>query len=234
MMSHVRSRSRTPLLCNSWIDEENDAQAAVHPLAGWRSFVKRAEDIILGTLLLLCALPAMAVIAILVKLDTPGPVLFRQPRYGINNTIFVLLKFRTMHEHLSDVGANIQTSRKDKRVTRVGRLLRSTSLDELPQLFNVLAGSMSIVGPRPHALNTKVHGIPVEDVVPSYHARHRVKPGITGLAQVNGARGELDSIEKVSRRVKYDLDYNDSWSLWLDIRIVCNTVRTVLFDSNAY
>ena len=179
---------------------------SVRPLAGRHGAIKRAEDIVLGSLLLGLASPVMLLIAVLVMLDSPGPVLFRQRRRGRGGHTFELLKFRTMHAQLGDPGALRQTSRGDARVTRIGRLLRRTSLDELPQFINVIGGSMSLVGPRPHALQTTIGGLPLETALPMYRARYRVKPGITGLAQVSGTRGELTSVEKLSRRVQFDLE----------------------------
>jgi exopolysaccharide biosynthesis polyprenyl glycosylphosphotransferase len=203
-------------------------------LTGLRAALKRTEDVVLGSLMLACAAPLMVVVAALVKFDSPGPVLFRQPRVGLGGKVFHLLKFRTMHVHLSDLGASRQTSRGDPRVTRVGRVLRRISLDELPQILNVLAGSMSLVGPRPHALNTTVGSVPLATAVPSYPLRYRVKPGITGLAQISGTRGELNSVEKLRWRVKFDLEYIDKWSFPLDVSIMLRTLRLVVADPNAY
>ena len=203
-------------------------------LLGWQAALKRTEDLVIGTLLLCFFAPALLVIAILVKLDSKGPILFRQPRVGRDNQLFEILKFRTMHAKHADLGAHQQTSRGDKRVTRIGAVLRRLSLDELPQIFNVLGGSMSVVGPRPHALNTTAGGVPLETAVPAYGLRHRIKPGITGLAQVNGYRGELSSVEKLSRRVDFDLEYIRTWSFGLDLWILAKTARTVLGDPNAY
>lgn len=203
-------------------------------LSGWQNALKRSEDLAIGGLLLLLTAPVLLTIALLIKLDSKGPVLFRQPRLGRGNEIFEILKFRTMYVQHADYGAHRQTSRGDARVTRLGAVLRRLSLDELPQLLNVLGGSMSVVGPRPHALNTTVGGIPLETAVPAYPLRHLVKPGITGLAQVNGYRGELSSVDKLSNRVSLDLRYIQTWSLGLDLRILCKTAWIVLGDSNAY
>jgi Undecaprenyl-phosphate glucose phosphotransferase len=209
-------------------------QVCEQRLSYWFVLVKRLEDVMLATaMLLLLALP-MAAIAIAIKLDTPGPVLFSQRRYGLGNAIFRVHKFRTMHTHLTDADCQQQTVRQDPRLTRVGAVLRRFSLDELPQLFNVLDGEMSIVGPRPHALSTKAEGRLFEDAVATYMARHRVKPGITGLAQVNGWRGETDTLEKIVRRVEHDLYYIGNWSLALDLMIVLRTVKIVYKDANAY
>jgi len=204
------------------------------PLQGWAPVLKRGEDVLLSALALLLLAPLMALIALAVKLDSPGPVLFRQKRYGYNQRLIEVFKFRSMHHHLRDEHAAQQTGRDDPRVTRIGRFIRKTSLDELPQLFNVLAGSMSLVGPRPHATATKAANVLFEDAVQEYVARHRVKPGITGLAQVNGYRGETDTIEKIQRRVEYDLEYIENWSLWLDLSILLRTLPAVLSAEAAY
>jgi Undecaprenyl-phosphate glucose phosphotransferase len=201
------------------------------PLAGLPTVLKRAIDILGSAALIALTLPLMALIAAVVKLDSPGPALFRQQRYGFNRRPFRLYKFRSMHVEASPDPAVPQARRQDPRVTRVGRLLRRTSLDELPQLFNVLKGEMSLVGPRPHPT-------PLDDrfaaLIDGYVARHRVKPGITGWAQVNGWRGETDTLDKMQRRIEYDLRYIDNWSLLLDLRILCKTLVMALCDRNAY
>ncbi|WP_259100659.1 undecaprenyl-phosphate glucose phosphotransferase [Pseudomonas sp. JUb42] len=204
------------------------------PLSGWSPFFKRAEDIVFSSLALLLLSPIMLVVALAIKLDSPGPVLFRQKRYGYNNRLIQVCKFRSMHQHQADATAEKQTTRGDARVTRVGRFIRKTSLDELPQLFNVVAGSMSMVGPRPHATATKAAGILFEEAVKEYTSRHRVKPGITGLAQINGYRGETDTVEKIEKRVEFDLEYIENWSVWFDIYILLRTVPAVLFTREAY
>jgi Undecaprenyl-phosphate glucose phosphotransferase len=209
-------------------------QAGQRPLQGWRAAAKRAEDLLAGSIILLLALPALLAIAAAIKLTSQGPVLFRQRRVGFNNKIFEVYKFRTMYTHLTDADAAQQTRKGDPRVTRVGSILRRTSLDELPQILNVLRGDMSLVGPRPHALQTRAGGRRLEEVAPEYPARHRVRPGITGWAQVNGYRGELDTVEKVINRVDHDLYYIDNWSLGLDLRILWQTARLMISDNNAY
>ncbi len=209
-------------------------QAGQRPLQGWCAAMKRAEDLLASGTMLLLAAPALLAIAAAIKLTSKGPVLFRQRRVGFNNQVFEVFKFRTMYTHLTDADAQQQTSKDDKRVTRVGAILRRTSLDELPQLLNVLRGDMSLVGPRPHALQTRACGRRLEEVAPAYPARHRVKPGITGWAQVNGCRGELDTFDKVIDRVNYDLYYIDNWSLGFDLRILCQTARLMIRDRNAY
>ena len=208
--------------------------ACNRPINGWRASVKRAEDVILSLGLLTFISPVMLAIAIAVKATSHGPVFFRQRRVGYNNRVIEVLKFRSMFTHLSDADAAQQTFRGDKRVTPVGAWLRRTSLDELPQLLNVLRGDMSLVGPRPHALATTAGGLALEEAVPVYSSRHRVKPGITGWAQVNGYRGALDTVDKIVHRVNHDLYYIENWSLGLDIKILWQTVRLVFADDNAF
>lgn len=204
------------------------------PLDGWSPLIKRLEDLVLASLALVLTLPAMLLIALAIRLDSPGPVLFRQKRYGYNNKLIEVFKFRSMYCDKADANASRQTTRNDERITRVGRFIRRTSLDELPQLFNVLLGSMSMVGPRPHATATKAAGILFEDAVKEYTARHRVKPGITGWAQINGYRGETDTLEKIEKRVEFDLQYIENWSIWFDLYILFRTLPAVLFTREAY
>ena len=204
------------------------------PISGWSTILKATEDRLLAATALSVFAPLMVAIAIAIKLDSRGPVLFRQRRLGFNSQLVEVWKFRTMHVDLTDQDCDIQTVRQDPRVTLVGRLLRRTSLDELPQLFNVLSGRMSLVGPRPHALRTKAEGKLFEDIVEHYAARHRVKPGITGWAQVNGWRGETDTVEKIRKRVEHDLYYIENWSLWLDAVILVRTLLVAWFDDNAF
>jgi len=201
------------------------------PLAGWSVIIKTASDWLLALALLVVMLPVMALIAIAVKLDSPGPILFRQPRYGFNNDEFVTLKFRSMRADAGEDPAVSQARPGDPRVTAVGRFLRRTSLDELPQLFNVLAGDMALIGPRPHAV---AHNRHYADIIDGYLGRHRVRPGITGWAQVNGLRGETDTLEKMRMRVQYDLYYIDNWSLLLDLKILLLTPFVTLIGRNAY
>jgi len=196
-----------------------------------RAFVKRAQDLIIGSLLLVLFAPVMALIAALVKLDTPGPAIYRQRRHGFNNRIITVLKFRTMRH---DPGAALrQVSENDPRITSVGAFLRRTSLDELPQLFNVLRGDMSLVGPRPHAVGMKTCERELTEIVAGYAHRHRVKPGITGWAQVNGSRGPVTSAAAVRRRVRYDLEYVARSSLWLDLEILVRSVPVLFGDDKA-
>jgi putative colanic acid biosynthesis UDP-glucose lipid carrier transferase len=195
------------------------------PIEGWGALQKKVEDYTLAILGLVLALPAMALIALAIKLDSPGPVLFRQRRHGQNQRVIEVLKFRTMTV-MEDGDEISQAKKSDKRVTRVGRFLRRTSLDELPQLINVLRGEMSIVGPRPHAL---AHNSYYGNLVENYANRHRVKPGITGWAQVHGYRGETNHPHKMAERVRYDLEYIDNWSIWLDLKIIIMTPLFGLF-----
>jgi len=201
------------------------------PFTSWNRVVKRAEDIVLGTIMTILLAPVLLLVAIVVKLDSPGPALFRQQRLGFNNNVMVVYKFRTMkHERAPEDGVP-QAQRGDKRVTRVGRFLRRSSLDELPQLLNVLKGDMSLVGPRPHAV---AHNHRYAELIDDYLGRHRVQPGITGWAQVNGFRGETDTLEKMQRRVELDLVYIDKWSVLMDLRIIVLTALSLVFDRDVY
>ena len=204
------------------------------PFRDMDQVVKRAEDLILGSLALVLLSPVLLIAALLIRLTSDGPVLFVQPRVGFNNETINVYKFRSMYTELADVGARKTTTRDDPRVTTVGRFLRRFSIDELPQLFNVVQGSMSLVGPRPHGTEMMVGDRFYHDAVQGYAGRHRVKPGITGYAQVKGLRGEVRTIERAKRRVELDKHYVDHWSFWLDMWILCATVRAVLFDRDAY
>ncbi len=194
------------------------------PLRGWRWIAKEIEDRVLAAIILTLISPVLLGVALLVKLDSPGPVLFRQKRYGFNNKLIEVWKFRSMHHAAQDANADQLTRRNDPRVTRVGAFIRRTSIDELPQFINVLRGEMSIVGPRPHALSAKAGTLLYQDAVRYYDARHRVKPGITGWAQINGWRGETDTVEQIRKRVEHDLHYIDNWSIRLDLKIIARTV----------
>jgi putative colanic acid biosynthesis UDP-glucose lipid carrier transferase len=206
------------------------ARIATRPLSGWRAFVKTLEDRVLGSVLLLLASPFLAVVAIAIKLDSPGPVFFRQSRYGYDNRPFTCFKFRSMVVRPEELQVR-QATRDDPRVTRVGRFLRRTSLDELPQLINVVNGTMSLVGPRPHAVSHHHH---YARLVDDYRCRHRMKPGITGWAQINGYRGETATVELMRKRVMHDLWYIDHWSVWLDLLILARTPLACLKATNAY
>jgi putative colanic acid biosynthesis UDP-glucose lipid carrier transferase len=200
------------------------------PFHGMDAVLKRTMDIVLTSLALLGAAPVMALIAIAVKLTSRGPVLFRQRRYGLNGEQINVYKFRSMT--VCEDGAVVrQATRSDARITPLGRLLRRTSLDELPQLLNVLQGKMSLVGPRPHAI---AHNEMYRKLISGYMIRHKVRPGITGWAQVNGLRGETDTVEKMSARVKLDIEYLNSWSPWLDLKILLRTAMLVVRDDKAY
>ncbi|WP_125182770.1 undecaprenyl-phosphate glucose phosphotransferase [Minwuia thermotolerans] len=201
------------------------------PLSGWNYVVKGLEDRILSALIIAAISPLLALIALAVRLDSPGPAIFRQQRYGFNNNVFTVFKFRTMRTDMGDARGGAQATRGDPRITRLGAFLRRTSLDELPQLFNVLRGEMSLVGPRPHAV---AHNEEYAQLIDQYLGRHKVKPGITGWAQIHGLRGETDTPEKMERRVQYDLYYIDNWSLWLDIRILIRTIFVGFVHKNAY
>ena len=192
-------------------------------------------DKIVGLTLIVVLAPVFVAIAIMVKLDSPGSVLFRQQRYGFNNELIEVFKFRTLYTDQSDSSSRRQVTRDDPRVTRVGRVIRKTSLDELPQLFNVVfKGDLSLVGPRPHALQSRAGNYLFDEVVESYFARHKVKPGVTGWAQINGWRGETDTEEKLRRRVECDLCYIERWSLFLDVYIMLMTPYSLLQTENAY
>ncbi len=204
------------------------------PIDGWRQLGKFLEDKLLASFILLIISPVMLLIAALVKLDSPGPVFFRQRRLGFNNEIIEVLKFRTMYVDRESADAEVLATRNDPRITRVGRFLRRTSLDELPQFINVLRNEMSIVGPRPHALKAKAAGQLYDEVVKDYAKRHRVKPGITGWAQVNGWRGETDTEEKIEKRVQYDIEYIEKWSILFDLKIIVRTIIGGFTHENAY
>jgi len=205
------------------------------PIADWNMVVKSAFDRIVGAVVLLLTLPIMLMTAIAVKLDSRGPIFFRQNRYGFNNELISVWKFRSLYHEKSDATASTLVGIGDSRVTRVGRFIRKTSIDELPQLFNVVfAGNLSLVGPRPHALNAKAETRLYEEAVDGYFARHRVKPGITGWAQINGWRGNTDTQEKIRRRIEHDLYYIENWSLLFDIYIVLRTPFALLKAENAH
>jgi Undecaprenyl-phosphate glucose phosphotransferase len=195
---------------------------------------KAVFDRVVGLALTALLAPAMLAVAAGVKLSSPGPVLFRQQRFGFNNEKITVYKFRSLFVDQCDHGARRLVTRDDPRVTPFGRFIRRTSLDELPQLFNVLKGELSLVGPRPHALGATAEGRAYEEIVDGYFARHKVKPGVTGWAQVNGWRGETDTLEKIQRRVDCDLDYIENWSIWLDIRILALTPLALARGGDAY
>lgn len=204
------------------------------PMRDIDGVLKQGLDYVLSSLALIFLSPILIVTAIAIKLESKGPVFFRQTRFGFNNNEIPVLKFRSMYVDRQDASGAQRTEKNDPRVTRIGRIIRRTSIDELPQLFNVLLGHMSIVGPRPHATLMRVGDKYYFDAVKGYAARHRVKPGITGLAQVRGLRGEIATAERARKRVEYDIYYIENWSPLLDIRIILETVVKIFWDKNAY
>jgi Undecaprenyl-phosphate glucose phosphotransferase len=200
------------------------------PFHGMDAVLKRVTDIVFGSVALAIAAPVMALIALGVKLSSPGPILFRQRRYGLNGEEILVYKFRSMTV-CEDGPVVAQATRQDLRVTTLGRILRRTSLDELPQIFNVLEGKMSLVGPRPHAV---AHNELYRKLISGYMIRHKVRPGMTGLAQVSGLRGETETVEKMRERVRFDLEYLSRWSPWLDLKIILKTFGVLWRDRNAY
>jgi Undecaprenyl-phosphate glucose phosphotransferase len=206
------------------------------PITDWDLVMKWLFDHFVGAIVLLLASPVMALVALAVKLDSPGPVLFRQKRFGFNNERIDVFKFRSLYHDQADPLASRVVTKNDSRVTRVGRFIRKTSLDELPQLFNVVFKSnLSLVGPRPHAVQGKVRTQLFDEAVDGYFARHRVKPGITGWAQINGWRGEIDNEEKIQKRVEFDLYYIENWSVLFDLYILFKTPLALIANNeNAY
>jgi exopolysaccharide biosynthesis polyprenyl glycosylphosphotransferase len=221
------------------IDFTNSAMPVVlladRPIKRWDGVLKGAVDALLARIAIILLLPVMALIALAIRLESPGPIIFKQRRHGINNAEFDIYKFRTMRWTPDSSGAGLQQTRRgDSRVSALGRLLRSSSLDELPQLFNVLKGQMSLVGPRPHAIDMRTEDQLGAEITNKYPHRHRVKPGMTGWSQVNGARGATSTTAQLQRRVDLDLAYIDNWSLGLDLKILVLTCREVLKRTNAY
>jgi Undecaprenyl-phosphate glucose phosphotransferase len=205
------------------------------PITDWDVVMKWLFDKFVGGLALLCAAPLMGVTALLIKLDSPGPVFFKQRRHGFNNELIEVYKFRSLYADQTDHAAQKSVTKNDPRVTRVGRFIRRTSLDELPQLINVVfKGNLSLVGPRPHAVNQKIENRQFDEAVDGYFARHRVKPGVTGWAQINGWRGEITSPDKIRQRVEHDLYYIENWSLLFDFYILAKTPFALLRSENAY
>ena len=218
--SSVRELEGQPIICLS------DS-----PLSGGRAFLKRVEDMVLGTLFLILAIPLMLIIAVAILITSGRPILFRQRRGGLNGKPIEVWKFRTMHVHHEPEGGVRQAGRGDPRVTKLGAFLRRSSLDEIPQLVHVITGRMSLVGPRPHALE---HDEQYGELVDRYLLRYKIKPGITGWAQVNGWRGETDLVDKMEMRVAYDLYYIRHWSIALDVRVIWMTITRILVDDRAY
>jgi Undecaprenyl-phosphate glucose phosphotransferase len=204
------------------------------PITDWGRVSKLVFDKVIAAAALFFLAPVMLAVAAAVRFDSKGPVFFRQKRYGFNNELIEVLKFRSMYVDMCDANAARLVTKEDPRVTPVGRFIRKTSLDELPQLINVLKGELSLVGPRPHALAAKAGGRLYDEVVDGYFARHKVKPGITGWAQVNGWRGETDTPEKIRKRVEHDIYYIENWSVALDIYILFKTPASLLRGENAY
>ena len=204
------------------------------PLGEWGPFFKSMFDKSIAALAIAFLSPVMAIVVLAIKMDSKGPVIFKQKRFGFNNELIEVYKFRSMYTDRTDADAAKLVSKGDSRVTKVGRFIRKSSLDELPQLFNVLKGNLSLVGPRPHPTKAKAGDALYENVVDSYFARHKVKPGITGWAQINGWRGETDTAEKIERRVEHDLYYIDNWSLTFDLYILIRTPLALLNTENAF
>jgi Undecaprenyl-phosphate glucose phosphotransferase len=198
-----------------------------------RAFAKRVQDIVIGATALILAAPVMLAIAVAIRLDSPGPALFRQRRHGFNNEEIVVFKFRSMRVETADARATRQVTKDDDRVTRVGKFIRKTSLDELPQILNVLQGHMSLVGPRPHAIGMMTGDVESARLVREYAHRHRMKPGMTGWAAIHGSRGPVDTPESVRKRVAYDVEYIDRQNFWLDLYIMAVTIPCLLGDSEA-
>jgi Undecaprenyl-phosphate glucose phosphotransferase len=229
--NHVRFRPRS----YTWLGSVPVLDVFDRPIADWDVVVKAVFDRVVGGLALLALSPVMLATALAVRLDSKGPALFRQKRYGFNNELIEVYKFRSMYVEKSDAAAARLVTKGDPRVTRVGRFIRKTSLDELPQLFNVVfKGNLSLVGPRPHAVQAKAADQLYGDVVDGYFARHKVKPGITGWAQINGWRGETDTEEKIQRRVEHDLYYIENWSVLFDTYILAMTPVSLVKTENAY
>ncbi len=204
------------------------------PISDWGDIAKSVLDKSVALLALIALAPVMAAVAVAIRMESRGPILFRQKRYGFNNELIEVLKFRSMFTDMCDSSANKLVTKDDPRVTSIGRFIRKTSIDELPQLINVLRGELSLVGPRPHAVHAKAADRLYDEAVEGYFARHRVKPGITGWAQINGWRGETDTAEKIEKRVEYDLYYIENWSLIFDLYILFRTPLALLKSENAY
>ncbi|MGI3127578.1 undecaprenyl-phosphate glucose phosphotransferase [Nitratireductor sp. PBL-C9] len=228
--NHLRFRPRA----YSYIGSVPMLDIFDRPINDWDSVAKRGFDIVFSLIGIVLFSPIMVATAIAIKLDSKGPVLFRQKRHGFNNEAIEVLKFRSMYVDKCDPTAKAAVTKNDPRVTRVGRFIRKASIDELPQFFNALFGSLSLVGPRPHAVAAQAHNRLYEEVVDGYFARHKVKPGVTGWAQINGWRGEIDTDEKIRKRTEYDLYYIENWSLWFDLKILLLTPIRLLDTENAY
>ena len=233
-LSTLTSRLRLSPRAYSYIGGLPFLDIADRPIANWAFVQKWLFDKAFAVLALVALSPVLLATALAIKLTSKGPVLFKQKRYGFNNELIEIYKFRSMYTDLTDQNAARLVTRDDPRVTRVGRFIRKASIDELPQLLNVLQGSLSLVGPRPHALQAKAADQLYQDAVDGYFARHRVKPGLTGWAQINGWRGETDTTEKIRKRVEHDLYYIDNWSVAFDLYILFKTPFALLKSENAY
>ncbi|MEO6394382.1 MAG: undecaprenyl-phosphate glucose phosphotransferase [Devosia sp.] len=229
-MSKLRFTSKA----YSYVGDVPVFDMADRPISEWNLVFKWLFDKIVAALALILFSPIMIATAIAIKLDSPGPVFFKQKRHGFNNELIEVYKFRSMRTDMVDANASKLVTKGDPRVTRVGRFIRKTSIDELPQFFNVLRGELSVVGPRPHALEAKADNKLYYEAVEGYFARHKVKPGVTGWAQINGWRGETDTVDKILQRVQHDLYYIEKWSLLLDLYIVLMTPVRLLKSENAY
>ncbi len=219
----------------SYLGEVPTLDVFEQPITDWDMVMKSVFDRVVGAIILVLVSPIMALIALAIKLDSPGPVFFLQKRYGFNNERIDVFKFRSLFHDQADPLASKVVTKGDTRVTRVGRFIRKSSLDELPQLFNVVfKGNLSLVGPRPHAVQGKLQSRLFDEAVDGYFARHRVKPGITGWAQINGWRGEVDSEEKIQKRVEFDLYYIENWSVFFDLYILFKTPFALIKGENAY
>jgi lipopolysaccharide/colanic/teichoic acid biosynthesis glycosyltransferase len=201
------------------------------PKSGRHTFVKRIMDVSIASTALVLGAPFLALIALAIRLDTPGPILFKQKRHGFNNRVFDVYKFRSFRTDVADPLAKNQVIKGDGRITRVGKFIRNTSIDELPQLLNVIKGEMSLVGPRPHAVGMHTGNIETYRLVDEYAHRHKVKPGMTGWAQINGSRGPLHDADSVALRVKLDLEYIERSNWWYDLIIMAKTIPCLLGDS---
>jgi len=223
-LNHIQQRL-------SQIAEVGMREMSGKPRSGRHVVLKRAMDLGISTLALIGLMPVLGLVALLIKKDSPGPVLFKQPRHGFNNRVFEVYKFRSMRNDMADLKAEQQTVAGDARVTKIGRFIRKTSIDELPQLLNVIKGDMSLVGPRPHAVGMRTEGKDSMELVGEYAHRHKVKPGMTGWAQINGSRGPLHNAADVARRVQLDVEYIERSSVWFDFVIMLKTLPCLLGDS---
>jgi Undecaprenyl-phosphate glucose phosphotransferase len=229
-MSKLRFTSKA----YSYLGEVPVFDIADRPISDWNLVFKWLFDKIVALIAIIVFSPVMIATAIAIKLESKGPVIFKQKRHGFNNELIEVYKFRSMYTDRSDANASKLVTRNDPRVTRVGRIIRKTSIDELPQFFNVLKGELSVVGPRPHALEAKADSKLYYEAVDGYFARHKVKPGVTGWAQINGWRGETDTVDKIMQRVHHDLYYIENWSILLDLYILIMTPIRLLKSENAY